>query len=79
MNSENCVCAVVFRYWKGGKLHQLQADCGSISGARNVAQSTAKKCAEQGLEWLAELFPRLADPIVIGSQFGLQHHRKDLF
>lgn len=75
MNQENCPCAVNFRYWRDGRLHQLQADCGSILAAQRVVESTASRCAASGLEWLGELFPRLASPIVTGTKFGLAHHR----
>ena len=78
MSAQNCVCAIVFRYWRDGRLNQLKADCSSISGAKNVADLTSKECRAKGLEGLAEILPYLGEPIVSGSWFGLEH-RRDLF
>ena len=73
-----CPCAIIFRYWKEGQLFQLSADCVSVEQAHETALLTSKKCLKQGLEWVAELLPNLAEPIVLGSPFGLKH-RRDLF
>jgi hypothetical protein len=78
MSDQNCPCAIVFRYWRNGRLNQLKADCSSIAGAKNVADLTAKECRAKGLDWLAEILPYLGEPIVSGSRFGLEH-RRDLF
>ena len=73
-----------FRYWhpdKDGKpkLWQKQLDLRCINQAQAKALEWAKVCSKSNVEWLAEVFPRLGDPIVLGSKFGLTHHRKDLF
>lgn len=70
-----------FRYWhqdKAGKprLWQKQLNLNSLETARAKAQEWAKICAQSNVDWLVEIFPRLASPIVAGTKFGLSHHRE---
>lgn len=70
--------SIVFRYWRKGKLLQLQTDVPSVASAISVVHKTAKKCEEEHLDWLGEIFPFASEPIVYGSRKGLEH-RKQLF
>jgi hypothetical protein len=76
MNRSRCV--IIFRYWRNGKLFQLQADVKSTAVGIKVAHDTSKKCEVEKVEWLAEVLPLFGEPIVTGTRFGLQHH-KSLF
>lgn len=56
----------------------MQADVGSIAIAIKTIHKTAKKCEEEQLDWLGEIFPFASEPLTYGSRKGLEH-RKDLF
>lgn len=70
--------SIVFRYWRKGKLLQLQADVGNIAAGIKAVHATARKCENEQLDWLGEIFPFASEPIVYGSRKGLEH-RKQLF
>ena len=76
MNRSSCM--IVFRYWRKGKLFQLEANVASVAAGMRVAHSTSKKCEGERIEWLAEVLPLFGDPIVTGTRFGLEH-QKTLF
>jgi len=70
--------SIVFRYWRKGKLLQLQADVASVAIAIKTVHKTEKNCEEEQLDWLGEIFPFASEPIVYGSRRGLDH-RNQLF
>lgn len=68
---------VNFRYWKAnGKLVQLQAESNDINRVNARVTGIIQDCQQRGWDYLAEIFPRLADPIVYGSRMGLRHRRE---
>lgn len=77
LNNKTSV-SIVFRYWKKGRLLQLQAEVATVALAIRTVHNTAKKCEEEKLDWLGEIFPFASDPIVYGSRKGLEH-RNELF
>lgn len=70
--------SISFRYWRNGKLLQLQTETSSIANAIKIVHNTSKKCEAENLEWLGEIFPFASEPITYGSRKGLEH-RKQLF
>lgn len=75
MSRQNPV-SVVFRYWRGGKMHQLKADVSTINVAIRTINSTGKKCEEEQLEWVGEIFAFASEPLVYGTRKGLEHQKK---
>jgi len=71
-------CTIIFRYWRKGKLFQLQADVKSTAIGIKVAHDTSKKCEVENVDWLAEVLPLFGEPIITGTRFGLKH-QKSLF
>ena len=78
MNIQGVAQYVVnFRYWKSnGKLVQLQAESNDIDRVNARVTGIIQDCQQRGWDYLAEIFPRLADPIVYGSRRGLAHRRE---
>jgi len=78
VNSQGISQYVVnFRYWRAdGNLVQLQAEFNDIDRANGRVIRVISECKNRGLEYLAEIFPRLSDPIVYGSAMGLRHRRE---
>lgn len=74
----NFPCSIIFRYWRKGKMQQLQADIKTVATAIRVAHSTGKKCDEENIDWVAEILPFAGEPIVYGTRFGIEH-QKTLF
>lgn len=70
--------SVVFRYWRNGRMLQLQADVASVNAAIRTINSTGKKCEQEKLEWVGEIFPFASEPLVYGTRKGLEH-QKELF
>ena len=64
---------VNFRYWVDGAMRQVQADTPVFGIALAKVQAGEKACREHGYDYLAEIFPRLAAPIVTGTPKGLDH------
>lgn len=76
MTSQETAYQVNFRYWIGGKLRQLQGGYPTLGLAKARVAHTAQVCRDKGYDWLGEILPRLASPIVTGSTAGMAHHRE---